>query len=113
MRWRICNGLVPREAIDAYIQKAAYQQTEDGEQNRQAYFHGCLLWTYDRSEVNSSFVPLLGAGRDYGVGIFLSSLRVPIHRDEAISLWKKDCALLSTLPAQEGIGHPIDDIPDT
>jgi hypothetical protein len=92
MRWRICNGLVPREAIDAYIQKAAHQQTEDGEQNRQAYFHGCLLWTYDRSEVNSSFVPLLASLVQSSPVLSLLSMRVPICLDEAISFTKLDAS---------------------
>ena len=61
MGWRICNGLVLREAVDAHIQEAAYYQTQDGEQEYIQYFHGCLLWTYYVPEVNSSLVLLPGA----------------------------------------------------
>jgi len=53
MRWRICNGLVPGQAVDAYIKEAAHYQTQDGEQDYKEYFHGCLLWTYYMSEVNT------------------------------------------------------------
>jgi hypothetical protein len=53
MRRRICDGLILREAVDAYIQEAAYDQTQDGEQEYEEYFHGCLLWTYYVSEVNT------------------------------------------------------------
>jgi len=76
MRWRICNGLILRQAVDAYIQEAAYYQTQEGEQEYQEYFHGCLLWTYYVSEVNSSLVLLPGVARADIVGTFLLSLRV-------------------------------------
>jgi hypothetical protein len=46
MRWRKYNGLVLGQAIDAYIQEAAHLQAQNGEENYQDYFHGCLLWTY-------------------------------------------------------------------
>jgi hypothetical protein len=52
MRWRICNGLVLGQAVDAYIKKATHCQTQKGEYDYQSYFHGCLLWTYHRLEVN-------------------------------------------------------------
>ena len=125
-----------REAVDAYIQEAAHHQTDDGEQNYQAYVHGCLLWTYDRSEVNSSFVPLAGitctiipsslpsavakgkalkqahCEKEAGsASLTHLSLRVPACRDVAISLWSNS-PVLDGLPAQEGIGHSINDVPD-
>jgi hypothetical protein len=53
MGWRICNGFILRQAVDAYIQEAAYDQTEDGEEKYQEYLHGCLLWMYCVPQVNS------------------------------------------------------------
>jgi hypothetical protein len=31
MRWRIYNGLIPGQTVDAYIEEAAYYQTQKGE----------------------------------------------------------------------------------
>ena len=54
------NGLIPGQTVNAHIEEAAYRQTQNGEYDYQEYFHGCLLWTYHRSEVNSSLVLLPG-----------------------------------------------------
>jgi hypothetical protein len=102
-RWKY-NGLIPGQAVNAHIKEAAYRQTQKGEDNYQKYFHGCLLWTYHRPEVNSSLVLL--------PGMLLLSLRDPIYRDEAIWVENRIAPILDRLPAQEGVGHSIDDIPD-
>ena len=46
------DGLVLGQAVDAHVKEAAYCQTQNGEDDYQEYFHGCLLWTYHRPEVN-------------------------------------------------------------
>jgi hypothetical protein len=54
MGWWEYNGLVPGQTVDAHIEEAAYRQTQDGEDDYQKDFHGRLLWTYRKPEVNSS-----------------------------------------------------------
>jgi hypothetical protein len=76
MRWRKYNGLVLRQTVNAHVKEAAHLQTQNGEENYQSYFHGCLLWTYYVPEVNSSLVLLPGAARADIVGTFISSLPV-------------------------------------
>ena len=88
MRRRICNGLILREAVDAHIEEAAYQQTHDGEQEYQEYFHGCLLWTYHRPEVNRQPVLVPGAAAFVIGGTFLLSLRGA--KSKAISFLRVD-----------------------
>jgi hypothetical protein len=53
MRWWKCNGLVPGQTVNAHIEEAAHCQTQNGEDDYQDYFHGCLLWTHHRPEVNT------------------------------------------------------------
>jgi hypothetical protein len=61
MRRRIFyNGLIPGQTVDAHIKEAAYRQTQKGEYEYQKYFHGCLLWTYHRQEVNTWWTLLPG-----------------------------------------------------
>jgi hypothetical protein len=50
--------------------------------------------------------------RYYCQAQLLLLLRVPIYRDEAISLGKRVAPILNGLPAQERVGYSIDDIPD-
>ena len=45
-------------------------------------------------------------------GTFILSRRVPIYRDEAIWVENRIALILNRLPAQEWIGHVINDIPD-
>ena len=119
MGWRVRDGLVLRKAVDANVQEAAHHQTHDGEQKYEQYFHGCLLWTYHRPEVNSSLVLLPDVTSAGIVGTFLSSLRVlfalslrvPIYRDEAISLWGRADPLANasviTSPDLSGCGDLV------
>jgi hypothetical protein len=58
MRWRIYNGLIPGQTVNAHIKEAAHCQTQKGEEEYQKHFHGCLLWTYYRPEVNTWWVLL-------------------------------------------------------
>jgi len=78
MRWRICNGLTPRQAVDADIQEAAHYQAQNGEEEYPEYFHGRLLWTYYRLEVNRQQVLLPGVARADIGGTFVSLLGVPL-----------------------------------
>ena len=111
MGWRVRDRLVLRKTVDAHIQEAAHHQTQDGEQEYEQYFHGCLLWTYHRSEVNSSLVLLRDVASAGIVGTFPLSLRVPIYRDEAISLWGRADPLANasviTSPDLSGCGDLV------
>ncbi len=111
MRWRICNGLVLRQTVNAHVKEAAHLQTQNGEQDYQRYFHGCLLWTYYRLEVNTWLVLLPGVASLILWAPFPLSLRGG-EATEAISLESKWLPVLDRLPAQKRIGHSIDDIPD-
>lgn len=102
VRWWKHNGLAAGQTINTHVEEAAHCETDDGEQHYQGYFHGRLLWTYDGPEVN----------RYIGWAWLVLSLRVPIYRDEAISLDNRIGLISSGLPAQEGIGHVVNDIPD-
>lgn len=70
MRWRIYNGLILGQTVNAHVKEAAHCQTQKGEYESPKYFHGCLLWTYHRSEVNTWWVLLPGVASTVIVGHF-------------------------------------------
>jgi hypothetical protein len=54
MRWRIQDGLIPREAINAYIKEATHYPTQDSKANETKHFHKCSLWLPGKQVVNIS-----------------------------------------------------------